>query len=408
MTAIAAPVSEGSNPPEVSRHERVWVYGLLAFGALAFVARALVIVFSIGTNDIVTWYEFAEKIAQTSVGRLYDEHPLFNHPPVMGWFASGVYGLSRWSGVRFEWLFKAPMLFADLACAGLLYQNWKGRGGKCAAAAFALFCWNPVSILIGAYHGNTDVLCGTFMLLAAILMDRGRPFSSGLALAASINVKLIPLLLIVPLWVCVRSRRDAQRFFAGLSMGVLPFLPYLIGHWPGFYKHALAYRSNPRLWGIPFIARQLGTTDHLGPVGLAVAKFWAKQGTWAVLSWPLLLGVWRRFRRPDFSARELAACTALGFLVFAPGWGVQYLVYPLALLFAVSLEGALWYAAFAGLTAFALYASLWTGQVPWYSDFFRGEPLGALVSGCLVWMLAVRLAFELLRSEQRAPQLSAR
>ncbi|HWO08563.1 MAG TPA: glycosyltransferase 87 family protein [Polyangiaceae bacterium] len=378
---------------------------LLALAALAFMARAFVIVMSVGSNDMTTWLGFAEKISETSVGQLYDEHKMFNHPPLMGLFASAAYDLSRVIGVRFEWLFKAPLLLADVACAWLLFLNWQSRGIRRAAAVVALFAWNPASILIGAYHGNTDALCVSFMLLSAILMDRALAFWSGLALAAAINVKLIPVLLIVPLWVCVRDRQGALRFLAGLSIGALPFLPYMIGHWHGFYQHVLSYRSNPRLWGIPFILAQLQDVEHVGTAALALAKFWAKKGTLALLCWPVLLAWWRRKRQPDFGARELGACTLLGFMVLTPGWGVQYLVYPVPLLFAVNVELALWYSTLAGLNAFALYASLWTGGVPWYSDFFRGEPFGPLAFGCLVWAVAARLAFALLRRRQPAPAL---
>ncbi len=354
-----------------------------------------------------TWLEFAQGIYRTSVGELYDTHKLFNHPPLMGLFASGAYWLSTWSGLRFEWLFKSPSVLADLASALILFKSYRSESKLRAASAFALFCCNPASILITAYHGNTDSLCASLMLLAAVLMDANLALWSGVALAASINVKLIPILLIAPLLACVRSKKQAAQFLGGLSIGVVPFIPYLIWHWKGFYGHALAYRSHKGVFGVTFLSEQVGGLKHLGKFGKALTGFWAKKATLLVLGWPLLLAVLRRFKFPHASARELAASTMLAFLFFAPGFGIQYLVYPAGLLFAVSLRGGAWYAAVAGLHAFVIYASLWTGRVPYYSEFRSGQPLGALIIGLLTWVVAGRILWDLTERLRRGPAPSA-
>jgi hypothetical protein len=372
-------------------------YGLLGLGALALLLRVVVIATSVGSNDMRTWQEFALGIHHTSVGTLYDTNELFNHPPLMGLFASGAYWLWRWSLLPFEWLFKAPMLLADLGSALLLYRTYRAESPLRAAGAFALFCCNPASILITAYHGNTDSLCASLMLLAAVLMDARLVFWSGVALAASINVKLIPVLLFVPLLACVRDRKQAVRFVAGVSLGVIPFIPYLLWHYQGFYKNALAYRSHSGGWGITFLMDQLASLHHLGPAGKKLSRFWVKKGTLFVLAWPLVLAALRRFKYPHISARELAATTMLAFLVLAPGFGIQYLVYPAGLLFAVSLGSGAWFASVAGIYAFVMYASLWTGDTPYYSNFFVGQPLGARVFGVCVWVVAGRILFELTR-----------
>jgi Glycosyltransferase family 87 len=376
----------------------------LGLGLIGLAARVVVVMFSIGSNDMTTWREFAEQITRTSVGQLYDEREYFNHPPLMGFLASGLCTLSQWSGIRFEYLFKAPMLLADVASGALLYHGYKPRGEVRAALVFALFCCNPVSILITAYHGNTDSLCASLALLAAVLMDARRAFWSGLALAAAINVKLIPVLLIVPLASCVRDRKGALTFLAGLSVGVIPFVPYLLGHWHGFYEHVLAYRSNARNWGITYSLFKLGSqVDGIGKACRTIARFWIAHGHWAVLAWPVVLAVVKRFRRPGWSARELAQFTLLGFLVLTPGWGVQYLVYPVALVFAVSVEQAVLYSLVNGLFAFLLYAALWSGEVPLYSNFFVGLPPQPLLFGVVVWLVVARMLYDLMRPELQQP-----
>jgi hypothetical protein len=392
--------------PVVASAERARLLSqaLLAIGAGAIAVRVLLMLFSIGSNDMTTWHGFAEQITRTSIGKLYDEHELFNHPPLMGFFASATYTLAEWLPIRFDYLFKAPMILADVATAALLYQRYKAQGEERAALVFALFCCNPVSILITAYHGNTDSLCASLALLSAVLMDTRRVFWSGLALAAAINVKLIPVLLIAPLLSCVRGRRGAALFLAGLSIGALPFVPYLLEHWPGFYKHVLAYRSGARAWGITYALFKLGSVlGVLGKPCRSIARFWIEHGFIGVLAWPLILAALQRFKRPGWSACELAAFSMLGFLVITPGWGVQYLVYPVALVFAVSIERGVVYALVNGLLAFLIYAALWTGDFPLYSNFFvRGLPNQPMLFGVVAWLVVARVLYELMR-----PQLAA-
>lgn len=384
---------------------RPLVLGLVFVGLLGLLGRLLLVLTSYGSNDMQTWYGFASRIHAQGVGALYDHEVMFNHPPIMGHLAGAAYAFHDSTGVPFEWLFKLPMLFADLLAASLLYRSWRGRGEVRAALVFAVYCVNPISILISAYHGNTDSLCASLMLLAAVLMDGGRAFGAGLALAASINVKLVPVLLIAPIAACVSDRKALRAFMGGLSLGVLPFLPYLLGHFQAFCSNVLAYRSQSRVWGITFLAARLDDAEHIGPASGVIAHLWVKLGTPAVLLWPLGLAAWRRLRRPDLGARELAAFTMMGFTVLTPGWGIQYVVYPVALLFSVCLERAIWFSVVGGLYAFVMYAALWTGTFPMYSEFMAPQDPGRLMA-CLAWMLAARLLFELMRSEQRPPALT--
>jgi hypothetical protein len=360
---------------------------------------------SVGSNDMRTWFEFGESIYRTSVGELYDTHEKFNHPPLMGLMASLAYAAAGFSGIRFEWLFKLPSVVADLGAALLLYQRYGGEKKTRAAGAFAHFCCNPASILITAYHGNTDSLCASLMLLAVLLLDAKRYGASGLALAASINVKLVPVLLIAPLLACAGDRRQRLSFLGALALGAIPFLPYIIGHWSGFHAHALAYRSHARVWGITFVAAQIGGLEHVGGAGKAIARFWVAKGTFVVLGWPLVLAALKWSKRIDFRARELAASSLMAFLVFTPGFGIQYLVYPAGLLLAVSLAQGARFAVASGLHAFVMYASLWTGTRPYYSDFRVGQPLGALIVGLLPWAGAAHVRFELMLRRERAKPL---
>jgi hypothetical protein len=367
--------------------------------ALGLLARFIVMLESIGSNDMVTWQHFANVIARTSVGHAYDTEVLYNHPPLMGLMGGGLFSLSRALGCRFEVLFKLPMLLADAGVAYLIYRSWRGRGVERALVALACFCWSPISISITGYHGNTDSLCAGLTLLSAVLLDGEFAFLGGLALAASINVKLIPCLLIPTSMACLKSWKERRSFAFGLSLGVIPFLPYLLWHWQGFHDHALAYRSYPGEWGITGILARVGANRHLAELCGWMNRFWVEHGSLGVLLWPVLLASLELWFRRRWSARELSAAVMAGFLVLTPGWGIQYAIYPVALLFSANIERAIAYSVFGGLYTLIVYASLWTGSRPFYSSFYEGQPEGGLIIGFLTWLVAGRAVIDLLRSK---------
>jgi hypothetical protein len=381
-------------------------HALIALGLLGLCARLVVVHKTLGSNDMVAWHGFAEQIQRIGLGRQYDTNPLFNHPPLMGLFAGKLFALATWSGVRFEVLFKVPLVLADALSAWLVFRSWRKRSRLQAGAAFALFCWNPVSLLVTGYHGNTDSLCAALSLLAAMLMDAEFALLAGLALGASINVKLIPVLLIPALLSCAKSPRQALRFLVGLSFGALPYAPLVLTHWQGFRSHVLGWRSFPGEWGITGLLGEIGQNRHFAALAGAVNRFWIERGAAIVLGFSVILAVINRLGRSRFSAREMVALSYVGFVVLAPGWGIQYSVYPVPALFAANVGRAAAYGSVAGLYVIVVYVSLWTGTLPYYSDFYSGQPLGGKLVGYLAWLVGIRTLFDLFRKRREPPSLA--
>ena len=120
-----------------------------------------------------------------------------------------------------------------------------------------MYAWSLDAILVSGYHCNTDPIYAFFCLLCAYLLQNKRcHFLAGLALAAAINVKLTPVLLILPLLLWHRSWRSASKFVLGLAVGALPFVPVLVLAGKPFYANAIAYKSNPDNWGITCLLMQ--------------------------------------------------------------------------------------------------------------------------------------------------------
>src|SRR5205814_9830382 len=111
----------------------------------------------------------------------------------------------------FPYLFKLAPIAADAVTCWLLWRIWHPRAGAIwAAAAAAIYAWNPVAILISAHHCNTDSIYAMLCLAAVYVIESRRGsvgawFWGGLLLGAAINVKLIPVLLIPPLVILCRD-----------------------------------------------------------------------------------------------------------------------------------------------------------------------------------------------------------
>ena len=172
------------------------------------------------------------------------------------------------------------------------------------------------------------------LLTLWLIEDRGRDFWGGLALAAAINVKLIPILFILPLLGTYHEWRRAWRFFVGLSIGVIPFIPVLIGEGRKFYYHAIAYGSAATYWGINFFLIESLSDPHLKRVVNIIGSEYYVKGRWLIIAAVLLMTL-RARRTKRFNCYTLGAGTGALFMILTPGFGIQYLLLMLPLLYAV-------------------------------------------------------------------------
>ncbi|MDX1647221.1 MAG: glycosyltransferase 87 family protein, partial [Longimicrobiales bacterium] len=193
---------------------------------VGFTLRLILLFLTLGSNDVGTWYRFAQAVAEDGLERTYLEQVGFNHPPLMGLLSALLLHASTATGLLFPVTLKIPSVVAEGVTALLLYRIWYERSGReaglRAAAAYAL-ALSP--ILIAGYHGNTDAIYFSLALAAAYLMESRRaPFWAGLAVAGALNVKLIPLVVVLPLWSRSRNLREAGLYLAGMIFGAVPFL----------------------------------------------------------------------------------------------------------------------------------------------------------------------------------------
>lgn len=364
------------------------LWGLVGAG---FIARLALSFASWGTTDTISFLHFAYRIDAVGLMATYRIDPLFNHPPLPGWWSWIAFVLARRSDAVFPIVFRLPVIAADLLSALLVRKVALARGAtpRAALAMAAMYAWNPCAILISGYHGNTDAIYAMLSLLSLYLLaDRSKPLLAGLALGAAINIKLIPVLLIPALTLTARSRRELFLLIAGLAVMAVPFLPPLMME-PAFARNVLAYRSQMDNWGIPALLA-LASGQPLPPTGPppeshpATAYF--RIGSWIVLAAVFAWAVFARLRGIEDRYRVAAGAYAL-FLLLTPGFGVQYLVLLAPLLYATSAKPtfANAYGLFAGLFLLAAYWYFWDGLLPMSSLFDKRFPQQVMILGLLVW-----------------------
>jgi hypothetical protein len=369
---------------------------------LGIVLRLALASISIGTNDATTFYRFTSEIRESGLLKTYSADPDFNHPPLPALWAVLGRAMSGEHVHRFTFLFKLAPTVADGISIYLLWKIYRSfdaekliepsahRLASPPMAAFALlpaagFALSPDSILVTGFHCNTDPCYAMLCLLSVYLIERhARFFWGGIALAAAINVKLIPVLLIPPLLFSCRRPREACNFLLGLSLGIIPFIPPLLANRVGFIHNVVSYGSVIDRWGILFFL--MGRKREFDPSSLA-GKNTLYYSVFGRLLIPIVVLIWalvaRRLKR--WNRYQICSVTFAIFLVITPGFGPQYTAIIGPLLFASAIPSAIAYACASGAFLACGYYSFWDGKFPIYANYTNQLSIGVGIVGLCAW-----------------------
>ena len=298
------------------------------------------------------WTDIAER---TEAGeRLYQDTP-YHFPPPWAWVLISIHRLAR-PGFEFGPALRIFLNAIDAATAILLFRLAKLERAASPRAATLLFLLNPVGVWVSSVQGQFDNLAVLF-LVAALLAFRGRTrdpsasrVSEGVWLGLSIAAKQVtvfhPLL-----W--VRDRRGVLTAGLAYTGVLLFFLPYA-QQWRAIGEKLLIYGSVPRSYGFSELvladsrwAPVVGALDALAGVAAAL---WLSR----------------------FPRARASLAVFLVLLLFAPGLGAQYLVWPVAL---GSLFVSWRYLLFTGASMMWILGShfgvpgsgRWMGHLVWFS-----------------------------------------
>lgn len=330
---------------------------------LCVAIRLALIFLSIGSNDAKNIFDFGGLVSQVGFFELYRWSDAMNHPPipVIGW--SLLYRLTGEHVYPFSILLKLPPLITDAFATALIARIVRERAGIAAGARAALlFALNPVSILITAYHGNTDSIVAFFVLLTWFYADRGRWFAAGLAMSAAINTKISPSFTVFVLLACVPNRDALGRVLAALAIGAVPFALMRIFVGPLFFAHVFGYAPWEFSW-VATIGWEGRRLPAIGPAMMWFAESHRATLRQATLLIALVCAALRWDLPSRYSPLTIAALTWSAF-TFWTGGVYQYCVWPVPLLAAVRPRLAMWYGVGAGVYLVWAYVAVLQADRP--------------------------------------------
>lgn len=368
---------------------------LIAAGVLGRLALAWA---STGSNDIPIWLTHAKSVAAHGIRWAFENKSNYNHPPLMGWWSVLSLHVSGGNLRVFAWAIKFPGLLSELGSLWLLYRIWSDRAGVraglVAAAGYSL-ALSP--LLVSGYHGNTDAAYAFLVLLAVWLIESRRTyFLGGLALAAALNVKIIPVLLVPVFLARCRTWREALSFTGGVSLSLLPFAPFLLTSFSAVWRNVVSYNSNQDNWGLMTFWILSRKDAVAGPYVNAFAEVYIPYARYLIVGLIVALAAVAKWR-PRWSLYELTSIVFALFLILTPGFGVQYTVMLAPVLFACSIRRGWVYSLLAGLFIGVVYAYFRRPGFPLNSHFTLLFPMPAPLFGILAWGYLIQCAASLLR-----------
>ena len=378
---------------------------LIAGIAAGLIIRFIILVGTFGTTDVLLYSTYARLADEHGVAGAYDHSPYINIPPLILAGAMQLHRLSERTGLAFGDLFRFFQILADLGTALCLFYLGR-RLGLRPVLITLLFFLSPAAIFISAFHCNADPTMIFLVLLAlalatahegpgarsAPLLPAERSQWAGVVVAIAMGIKIVPLLL-VPLF-CVFLWRRAWRFLLGfaLTAGVIFGIPAALGG-GGLVRNVFGYRGLGNWWGIVSILTAISRWTENPGLHRAAQIFMAVSTILVgLLILALTFVLWRRLAR-DSGNRTLHLLGATGatlaaLLFVAPGFGVQYLMWPLPFLpfIVAERQGA---GIHALVSAFlAVVYTRWSGELLWW--FGNSERAGATTDfmvyfGWVVW-----------------------
>jgi hypothetical protein len=357
----------------------MWVQprrSLLVVVAVAVVSVALrlwIAATTFGSDDVRYWTQFAAGVRRFGPTGIYGHHFLaqYNHPPLTGWLLSAIDHLA-WTGLSIPLLVRVPACLADGVTGVLLFLLLARFGDRrTAVPAAVVFLLSPVAVIVSGFHGNTDPVF-VMLCLAALHEEKAhrRHLTAGVLLALAISVKIVPIILlpVFVLQIVSDGSRGRWRFLSGGALVfVVLWVPALLSGPAELVHNVLFYAGNGMdMWGLPVVGILMGV-DPIRYQALIHASSYLALVAAAVV--PVVIG--RRVKGMDLP--RVGLCMGL-FLLLSPAFGMQYLVWPLAVAFLVSFRWATVYAAAASAFALTVY-SLWAHAMPWNWYEVRSFPL---------------------------------
>jgi uncharacterized membrane protein len=364
-------------------------------------ARLLLVATSIGTNDVPFMLLWAKYARESGIAGAYARQWELNHPPLSLLIIHWLDLLAARTGIEFTDLLRLLQVAADMVTTAALAAIVRIRSVTPHPAILFVVC--PAAIAISGFHCNTDPTMVALMVASILLLLRGRGFAAGLTFAAAVGIKIIPLL-VLPF---ILMRRESRlRFATACAIGLTAiFAPAIAAGGPAVLRNVFGYSGFAGKWGFPALLLTVESwiAQPRTTVLFQFASWYADNGRYIIAAAVigLLVLLWRRS-----DALLAAVPTVLLFvLTLAPGFGIQYLLWPLPLL-PWALGRRMLLILYTAISVYVLMTyTIWSRGFPWwYADSVSPSPGKPLVTtlGLIVWSIIAVSAVNSLRRLMRA------
>lgn len=366
----------------------------------AFLAKVVIALTTHGSTDVLLFEADVIKMERDGVLALYRDGistewcgreelrscPPFNHPPFMARVLEAWAFLGQLPRLPMRFWLRLCCAIADVGSVVLLARILRRHLREPRARpALLWFTLSPIAIIVSGFHGNTDPIWVFVTLLAIDLLEQQRPaWLAGAVVGAAMSIKIVPVLLVPVMALSLPAARHRVAFGAGLAgtflAGSLPVLlqaPGLVG------ARVFGYSSQSGSWGLSLLSLVLEARPALAWLGEAYLRY--GKG----LSVALVLGasLWPR-PRPD-TVFFRAGLVMLLFVSVIPGFGVQYLVWPVPWVVALGSGVAALYLTAATALLIGYYSTA-AGTFPWYLANSLARPawtVPVVLLGLACWII---------------------
>jgi len=336
---------------------------------LVFLLKLLLSYSAYGTNDITYWKYFADTIAEHGTFKIYSLVRIYNHPPLISWILKIIRYAALKTGLSFQYVFRLLPITADLLSIFVIWDLLSELKVRTRTFLCIICSLNPINFLVSGFHGNTDLVFIFFVLLTIYFVKEKKNIYAGLFYGVAVCIKIVPLILLPLFFFYFRKKKEKTVFLLfSLLIPFLVCLPYFLNDFQTIFKNVFVYSGIKGIWGIPHLLREIFTISpaNSGIKGLSYNAY-SFYNRYAI-PWLLLLeaGFSKYFMsRKNPKLLEGWFLIFAIFLVFTPGFGVQYLSW--LAYFAVITSPFLGtvYLLLGGIFLFRVY-TYWGGAIPPY------------------------------------------
>lgn len=296
----------------------------------------------------------------------YELNGVYPYPPVWMWWEAAAVLLSGALNIPFQLIVKLPLILADLLIGILIIKMSGQKKEKLKILLFSLYVFNPVSILITAFHGQFDQLVILMILLAIYFLNSRKIWKSSFFLGFSIALKIFPILLL-PFFLKhlkINNKKKIKFFLLALLPTGLIFLPFVFVNLKALIKEVFSY-SGVTDYGFIAILRAFYSSINGSFTPAPYSYYLLKLSKFIFLGLYSFLTVKMWFIKRKILLLDSIMIVFCLFYFFYGGISSQYLVWLLPFLILQNQKMAIAYSFFATAALLGFYSYFFPEMIFW-------------------------------------------